>query len=86
MKVAQNRLDDYFFYELDQQLKQIVTVHDEDIIKYPKYLLPQIGTIYPEICELMTDFNQIKIKLEVESDVTETNWAAAKEFKLEDWI
>lgn len=82
LKRGQTRIDAYSRNELDHAVRLAVTVHDEAIFSYPKVLLPRKHEILPHIYHLMTYHPEIKVKLEVEADMTSTNWADAKVFHL----
>lgn len=82
LKRAETRIDGYCLYELDNKVKQRITVHDEIILSYPRSLWSKKEIILPEIYRCMTEHPEIKVPLEVEAKMTFTNWAAAKDFKL----
>ena len=88
LKRGQNRIDEYCRFEHDNRIRQMVPIHDELIIKYPRDLLAQRDYILSDIAHLMTFQPEIKVPLEVEWKMTTTNWAAAKPFHLDrpsDW-
>lgn len=82
LKRGQTRVDKYSLEELNNEVRVVLSVHDEIVLAYPRVLLPQNKIILPKIYELMTTHPEIRVKMEVEADITSTNWESAKVYHL----
>lgn len=82
LKRAENRVDDWSYYEVDDRIRNVVTVHDELVLSYPREFLPKNDIYLPKIAELMTSFKEIKVPLEVEFEMSHTNWSNVQEIKV----
>ena len=82
LKRAQNRVDDWSYYEVQDKIRNVVTVHDELVLSYPREFLPKNDIYLPKIANLMTSFPEIKVPLEVEFEMSHTNWSNVQEIKV----
>lgn len=83
LKRAQVRI---YKYLLDTGLlgdmNVLLPIHDEVIIEMSRKLLPDAKKILGDIRELMMDFPQFSLPLEVEVQLATADWSNKKEFKL----
>jgi DNA polymerase-1 len=79
LKVAQNRVDDYLRRTTGDEVGLILPIHDEIVLEVPRNRLRDLGDILPDIGELMKNFSELRLPLDVECKMATTSWADAKE-------
>ena len=73
----------YYFKEyFNNEVKIILDIHDELVIKYPRKFLHRKDEFIKNVTELMTTCREITVPLSVEWKMTATTWADAKEIKI----
>lgn len=83
LKRAQNRVDRYLRRATSGEAAIILPIHDEIIIEWPRKRLGEARACLREIRELMVDFPQLNVPLEIEVDLSVRDWASAKEYRIE---
>ena len=66
-----------------RDIKLVLDVHDENIFKYPIYLLNRKDEILPYLFSEMIDMPEIDVPLRVESFVCADNWNDKEEIKVQ---
>ena len=79
LKIAQVRVDRYLHEKLHDKARMLLPVHDEIILEYPRSLFPQREEILHEIDELMIHFDEITVKLTVETEMSTLTWDKGEE-------
>ena len=79
LKIAQIRVHKYLEDVTDGRVKMLIPVHDEIIFEYPRNLLHKLKKIMGGVKELMEDFPQFDIPMQVEAQVATSNWEKKKE-------
>jgi len=79
IKRAQNKVDKYCRIVVKDDVRIVIPIYDELILKYRKKLLNKKNRVLTDISRLMTNIPEIKVKLNVDWKMTETDWASAKE-------
>jgi DNA polymerase-1 len=82
LKRAQNRVDQYLIDGTGGEAGIILPVHDELIIEWPRDRIEEAPACLREIREMMIDFPQITVPLEVDVEVSERNWRELKDFDI----
>lgn len=88
LKRAEVRVDNYCRYQLDNLIREVVTVHDELVLAVSHKLGKDLPYALADIKRLMEVHPEIKVPMEIEYKKTSTSWAEAKEIKLDipkDW-
>ena len=75
------RCNYYFKEAFNNEVKIILDIHDELIIKFPRKFLPRENEFIENVTQLMTDCKEITVPLSVKWKMTTTTWADAKELK-----
>lgn len=82
IKRAQNRVDRYLHDHTGDEVRIVLPVHDEIIIQYPRKRMKDSRDLLRKVVELMTDFSQLAVPMEVEVEVSTYSWERLKEVKL----
>lgn len=82
LKKAQVRVDRYLAEETGDSWGILMPVHDELIIEAPRQDLPQAPRILRGVRELMIDFPEFEIPMEVEVQISTLNWSVVKPFEI----
>lgn len=82
LKRAQNRVHKYLQEATGGEAKILLPIHDEIVIEYPRNMLGEAKHIFRRVRELMIDFPEFDIPLEVDVEVATVNWADKVEFDL----
>lgn len=82
LKRAQNNTDDYLKEVWSDDIRMLLTVHDEMILEYPRHLLEKKEEILHDISYLMTNMPEISVPLVTEWKMTTSTWADAKEITI----
>jgi DNA polymerase-1 len=82
IKRAQNRVHNYCTKNWSSTLGILLPIHDELIIEYPRDLLQDVPEILGKVRELMIDFPQFSVPLEVDIEVATSSWAETKPFSI----
>jgi DNA polymerase-1 len=82
-KQTQIALDCYFKNVWSDTIHLLLPVHDEFITEIPNEYEDQLQTIMVNIYELMTNVDEITVKLDVEFKLSSSTWNEAKPIKLE---
>lgn len=78
VKRSQVRIDKYCKEKWNYELRIIIPIHDEVVLKYPRKLLPYKKQILGDIRDIMIDMPEIKVPLDVEFKMSTTTWDKAK--------
>lgn len=78
LKRAQIRLGDYYRDQWNNKIKIILSIHDEIISEKPRRFLKHEDRLQRETSEIMTNFPEIDINLDVELKRTFGRWIDAK--------
>lgn len=84
VKRAQPRVHRVLERETGGEAKLLLPIHDELIIEYPRTMLGDAMSVLRKVREVMIDFPQLKVPLEIEVDVATLNWADKKPFAILD--
>lgn len=76
------RCNYYFKESFNDEVKIILDIHDEIVIKFPRKFLCREKEFIDNVTKLMTECKEIKVPLSVEWKKTFTTWDKAKEMKL----
>lgn len=79
MKQGEIQVQDYLSQYWKNQIKLLLTIHDELIFEFPRHLLPQRNIILQDLRKNMIDIEGIDVNLDVEIKMTTTTWDKAKE-------
>lgn len=82
-KHAQIKLDQYFKNVWCDTIHLLLPVHDEFIIEISNEYEDQLQTIMQNIYEIITNVNEITVKLDVEFKLSKSIWNDAKPIELE---
>jgi DNA polymerase-1 len=74
LKRAQVRLHRYFTHELNNQMRIVMTIHDELILEMDDSLLCNSVEILTQVAKIMTSIEEIEVPLEVEMKLSRTSW------------
>jgi DNA polymerase-1 len=85
LKRSEVRLDKYYREELNDEVRQVLPIHDELGIDYPRKLLKDAPIILGKTKRIMTTHPEIKVRLDVEAKITSSSWADARPYNLEDF-
>ena len=80
LKRAQNRVHEYLERVTGGEAGLILPIHDELVVEYPRSRLSEAPQIVYDITQLMSDFPTVKIPLDVDVEITTTDWAHKKEY------
>ena len=73
----------YYYREaFNGEVKIILDIHDELVIKFPRKFLPREQEFIENTIRLMTDCKEVRVPLSVEWKKTTTTWADAKEIEI----
>lgn len=75
LKRAQNRVHKYLQKATGGEAQILLPIHDEIVIEYPRKMLKDAPALFRDIRELMIDFPQFNIPLEIEVEVATEDWA-----------
>jgi len=82
-KIGQNRVKDVLEEMTGDSAGIILPVHDELIIEYERKILYKVHKVLSRVRDVMIDFPQFNIPLDVEWNVSTRSWEEKREFKLE---
>lgn len=82
LKRAQVNIADYLKTVWDDEIKQVIPVHDEIIIEYPRKYLPMARQVLHDLNWCMINIPEIKVPLMTEWKMSTINWQDTIEFKL----
>ena len=82
LKRAQVRVAEYLERATGGDVKLLLPVHDEIILEYPRDMLGEVEPVFNGIREVMIDFNQFDIPLEVEAEYSTIDWESKREYKI----
>ena len=80
LKRGENRLHRYYTEYWNNLIKLVITIHDELIIQVPIQLEQYESTFLYESSKILTSFDEIQVRLDVEWKKTKTSWADAFKF------
>jgi DNA polymerase-1 len=81
LKRSQVRVADVLLSATSGEVKLLLPIHDEIIMEVPKRMLSHFRGVLPRVRDVMIDFPQFNVPLEVDVKYTETNWADKKAFE-----
>jgi DNA polymerase-1 len=81
-KRAQVRVDKYLREKWNDEIALWLPVHDELILEIPRKYLSQRDVILRDVKNIMVNFDEITVKLNVEFKQSTYTWADAQEFAL----
>ncbi len=84
LKRAQIRVDDYLRTATSGEAGLILPIHDELVVEWPEKRLGEALGCLREIRELMIDFPQCSVPLEIEVELSRTSWADVEAYPLEE--
>ena len=82
LKRAQNRTWKYLKEATGGEVRPLLPIHDEIVFEYPRNRLQDLRDILPRVRELMIDFPQFSVPLDVSIEIATIDWSKKKEFKL----
>jgi DNA polymerase-1 len=82
LKRAQNRVDQYLLDATGGEAGIILPIHDELVIEWPTARLREAPEHLRVIRDLMTDFPQISVPLEVDVEISTKNWRRLREYAI----
>ncbi|KKM24562.1 hypothetical protein LCGC14_1603880, partial [marine sediment metagenome] len=83
LKRAQNRVDQYLLEATGGDAGIILPIHDEIIIEWPICDLADAPACLSQVRARMTDFPMISVPLEVDCQVSTSNWRELKEYDID---
>jgi len=84
LKRAEVNVDKYYNEATGGEVKLILTIHDEIITEVPRKRLKDfMGDCLPRVRQIMTDFPQLTVPLDIEVKTAPLDWAAAKEYSID---
>lgn len=66
------------------EVQILLPIHDEIIIEYPRKRLAEARGLFRKVREIMVDFPQFNVPLEVDIKLAANDWAGKAKFKLEE--
>lgn len=82
LKRAQWRIYNVLQKETGGAAQLIMTIHDEVIIEWPREMLPDLVPVMRKVREVMIDFPEFSVPLEIEASLATKHWAAKREINL----
>jgi len=82
IKRAQVRVNEYIQKNVGSGMQLLLPIHDEIILECERSLLPYTNEIFRDIREMMIDFPQFKVPMEIEISVATVDWEHKKEVKI----
>lgn len=79
LKYAEVRLDKYFKDTWDDSIGMLIPIHDELIIECPRHLMRYRERLFKDVKELMCDFPQFSIPMDIGWKIVTSTWDKAKE-------
>ena len=82
LKRAQVRVHRFLEKETSGECRLLLPIHDELIVEWPRKRLTDAKACWQKIRELMIDFPQFNVPLEIEVEISTVDWATKEEFSL----
>ncbi len=82
LKRAEIRVHHYLENATGGEAKMILPIHDEIVVEYPRARLSDLPGILRDIRKMMIDFPQYDVPLDVECEISTTNWESLQEIKI----